>query len=428
MIDVRAIEASALDPSLKGYPHRAPPCAVRDIGRQGWNVMRGDLPFPVAVLKEAALLHNLEWMADFTRATGVLLAPHGKTTMAPQLFARQIESGAWGITFATMQQVSLGVRTGLRRIILANQLVGGEDILQAMHLTAATPDLELHVLVDSLPQLNLIEAHGARPSLARPLNVLLEMGVAGGRTGCRTVDDAMQLARAIAASRSVRLSGVECYEGLNVTGDSEADRIVVERWMHTVQQVARQCDVEGLYGTAEVTLSAGGSAVFDLVARSLPTQLSRPVRTILRSGCYVTHDSGFYERFARQVIARSGAAWQQRAGPKPALEVWTQVQSQPEPGLAILALGKRDASFDIDLPMPFARVRDGVRTPLDANWRIEKLNDQHAYMQIPVDADVRVGDLIGCGISHPCTTFDKWRWMPIVDDDYGVTDAIRTFF
>ena len=428
MIDVRAIEASTLDGNLKGYPHRAPPCAVRDIGRQGWNVMRGDLPFPVAVLKEAALAHNLAWMADFTRATGVLLAPHGKTTMAPQLFARQIEAGAWGITFATMQQVSLGVGAGLRRIILANQLVGDEDIRQAMHLVEATPDLELHVLVDSIPQLNLIEAHARRRKPARPLTALLEMGVAGGRTGCRTVDEAMQLARAIAACRSVRLSGVECFEGLDVTGDSEADRIVVERWMHAVHQVARQCDAEGLYGTAEVTLSAGGSAVFDLVARSLPMQLSRPVRTILRSGCYVTHDSRFYERFARHVIARSGAAWQQRGGLEPALEVWTQVQSQPEPGLAILALGKRDASFDLDFPMPFARVRDDVRTPVDASWRIGKLNDQHAYMQVPVDADVRVGDLIGCGISHPCTTFDKWRWMPIVDDDYGVTDAIRTFF
>ena len=428
MIDVRAIEASTLDQRLKGYPHRAPPCAVRDIGRQGWNVLRGDLPFPVAVLKEAALAHNLEWMADFTRATGVLLAPHGKTTMAPQLFARQIEAGAWGITFATMQQVSLGVRAGLRRIILANQLVGCEDILQAMHLTQATPDLELHVLVDSLAQLNLIEAQGERHRLAQPLTVLLEVGVAGGRTGCRTVDDAMQLARAIAASRSVRLSGVECFEGLSVTGDSEADRIVVDRWMHAMRQVARQCDAEGLYGTPEVTLSAGGSAVFDIVARSLPMQLSRPVRTLLRSGCYVTHDSGFYERFVRQVIARSGAAWQQRGGLRPALEVWTQVQSRPESGLAILALGKRDASFDLDLPMPFAHVRNGVRTPLEANWRIDKLNDQHAYMQIPVGADVRVGDLIGCGISHPCTTFDKWRWMPIVDDDYDVRGAIRTFF
>ena len=162
-------------------------------------------------------------------------------------------------------------------------------------------------------------------------------------------------------------------------------------------------------------------------------QLSRPVRTILRSGCYVTHDSGFYERFARHVLARSGASWRDRVGNceglKPALEVWTQVQSRPEPGLAILAFGKRDASFDLDLPVPLARIRDGgARNALDTSFRIVKLNDQHAYMEVPVDADVRVGDLVGCGISHPCTTFDKWRWMPIVDDDYRVTGAIRTFF
>jgi len=399
-------------------------------------------------LKESALAHNLAWMAEFTRATGVLLAPHGKTTMAPQLFARQIEAGAWGITFATMQQVSVGVRMGLRRIILANQLVGREDVMLAMHLVETMPELELHVLVDSIPQLRLIEAHGEGRRSVRPLNALLEVGAAGGRTGCRSVDEAMDVARAVAASRSVRLSGVECYEGLSVTGDGDADRVVVERWMNALQQVARQCDAEGLYGTAEVTLSAGGSAVFDLVAQSLPAQLSRPARAILRSGCYVTHDSHFYERFARQMIARKGAAWRERGGPvgipsrcalrdspsgrpgglMPALEIWTQVQSRPEPGLAILAFGKRDASFDIDLPMPFARVRDGVRTSLDATWRISALNDQHAYLQIPAPADARVGDLVGCGISHPCTTFDKWRWMPVVDDDYGVRGAIRTFF
>jgi len=238
----------------------------------------------------------------------------------------------------------------------------------------------------------------------------------------------MAVARAIAASQSVRLSGVECFEGLSVTGDGPADQIVVERWMSVIRDVARQCDAEGLYGTPDVTLSAGGSAVFDLVARNLPTKLSRPVRTILRSGCYVTHDSQFYERFLREIIARSGDDQRLRPGLKPALEIWTQVQSRPEPGLAILALGKRDASFDIDMPMPFARMRGGMREGLDKTWRITKLNDQHAYMEVPAGADVRVGDIVGCGISHPCTTFDKWRWMPVVDDGYGVTGAIRTYF
>jgi len=429
MMDLRRIEAFTLDASFKAYPHRAPPCAVRDIGARGWNVMRGDLPFPVAMLKETALAHNLAWMANFTRSTGVLLAPHGKTTMAPQLFARQLEAGAWGITLATMQQASLAVALGLRRVIIANQLVGREDIAQARELIATVPDLELHVLVDSLAGVALLEALAAPRHGEPPFNVLLEMGRPGGRTGCRSLDDAMRVARAIAANPAVRLSGVECFEGLDMSGDDDADRTMVVGWIDAVHSVARRCDAEKLYGTPDVTLSAGGSAVFDLVARSLPLALSRPVRTILRSGCYLTHDSGMYTRFARTMRARNGPAWREDEGLKPALEIWTHVLSRPEPGLVILAFGKRDASFDIDLPAPLARMRDGVpRVTLDSSFRIVKLNDQHAYMEVPADADVRVGDLVGCGISHPCTTFDKWRWMPVVDDGYAVTGAVLTFF
>jgi D-serine dehydratase len=201
--------------------------------------------------------------------------------------------------------------------------------------------------------------------------------------------------------------------------------------MEDVKRVARECDAEGLFAGPSIILSAGGSAVFDLVARSLPTQLSKPVQTILRSGCYLSHDSGFYQRFARKVIERSDGVWRQRPPLRPALEVWAQVQAQPEPGLAILAVGKRDASFDIDLPLPFARVAGGVRTELEG-WRIVKMNDQHAYMTFPPGLTPeqlpQVGDLIGCGISHPCTTFDKWRWLPLVDAQYAVTGAIKTFF
>jgi D-serine dehydratase len=285
------------------------------------------------------------------------------------------------------------------------------------------------VLVDSLAGVALLEAHGTPRHADAPFNVLLEMGRPGGRTGCRSADDAMRVARAIAASPAVRLSGVECFEGLDMTSDDAADRRMVDGWIQAVHAVALQCHAEQLYGTPEVTLSAGGSAVFDLVARGLPMPLSRPVRTILRSGCYLTHDSGMYTRFARTMRARNGAAWPEGDGLRPALEIWTHVQSRPESGLAILAFGKRDASFDIDLPVPLARVRDGEpRVPLDPAFRIVKLNDQHAYMEVPADADVRVGDLVGCGISHPCTTFDKWRWMPIVDDGYAVTGAILTFF
>ncbi len=205
--------------------------------------------------------------------------------------------------------------------------------------------------------------------------------------------------------------------------------------METVRKTALACDHEGLFAGPSIILSAGGSAAFDIVARKLPTRLSMPVLTILRSGCYVTHDSGFYARMLEGVKARSGMDWQVRPGLKPALEVWSRVQSRPEPGLAILTMGKRDASFDIDLPIPLSRFRIGLDDyprPVPPGWKIAAMNDQHAYLRLDADADasaeLAVGDLVGCGISHPCTTFDKWRVLFTVDDGYTVTGAVRTFF
>jgi D-serine dehydratase len=201
--------------------------------------------------------------------------------------------------------------------------------------------------------------------------------------------------------------------------------------MQRVKDVALACDAERLFAGTSIILTAGGSAAFDIVARELPLRLSRPALTILRSGCYVTHDSGFYARMLEQVKARSGAAWQSRAGLQPALEVWSRVQSCPEPGLAILTMGKRDASFDLDLPIASKRYRPGVDTTPHAappSWKISGMNDQHAYLRFAAGDVPQVGDLVGCGISHPCTTFDKWRALFCVDDDYRVTGAIRTYF
>ena len=267
--------------------------------------------------------------------------------------------------------------------------------------------------------------------MSRKLTALVELGVPEGRTGARTFDEALAVARAVARSTGVALSGIECYEGLQVTGDSARDQVIVDGLMRRVHDVALACDHEGLFAGPAIILSAGGSAAFDIVARDLPMKLSKPVLTILRSGCYVTHDSGFYNRMLEGVKARSGAAWQSRPGLQPALEVWSRVQSCPEPGLAILTMGKRDASFDLEMPIASKRYRPGTDAApqsVPASWKIANMNDQHAYLRSSIDDSPQVGDLVGCGISHPCTTFDKWRALFTVDDDYRVTGAIRTFF
>jgi len=414
-----------LDATFKGFPHGVAPLRRSQVGAQGWNVLAGDLPLPLAVIRRDALAHNIGWMQRFADAAGVGFAPHGKTSMSPQLFQRQLEAGAWGLTLATATQMQAGLAAGARNLLIANQVLDAADLGAIAALADTHPGVRVVFLLDSLAQLELIEA----VSSDRPFEVLVEVGVAGGRTGVRSHADALALARRAHASAAVALAGIECYEGLGNTGRTEADRPAVDDLMDRVERLARACDAEGLFDVDEAIVSAGGSAVFDLVVPRLRVSLSRPVRGLLRSGCYVTHDQGHYTRLVHAVNRRLGCDDAQ--GLRAALEVWALVQSLPEPGLAILAVGKRDISFDLGLPLPLAVVARASRerVPAPAEWAVSKLNDQHAYLRLGAAAGrLQVGDRVCLGISHPCTTFDKWRWMPIVDEDYDVVDAIVTCF
>lgn len=416
-------------PGTKGYPHAAPPLRRSAIAAQRWNVLRGDLPLPLAVIRRGALHGNLRWMQQFARERGLELAPHGKTPMSPQLFAAQLEAGAWGITFANVTQARLGLASGVPRGLIANQVLAADDLAALAALLHQHAPARLPFLVDSAAQLRLIESwRQAQPQRPAAFEVLLELGLDGGRTGCRSHEQAIALARQLHASVAVRLAGIECYEGLWATGRSGDDRALAEGLMQRVHALARQCDAEQLFDTEDVLLSAGGSAIFDLVAPGLTMQLSRPVRGVLRSGCYVTHDHGNYKRYLAAMAPRLGCAH----GLQAALEVWTRVQSCPEPGLALLTAGKRDVSYDIEMPIPVGWAAPGQSVPIaaPADWKLSAMNDQHAYLRFDAAAArvPQVGELVGLGISHPCTTFDKWRWMAVVDDGYDVVDAITTHF
>jgi D-serine dehydratase len=426
-----ALDEQVLQPGVKGLPITEP-LRQGAIGVQGWKVLHADTSFPVAILKTSALRHNLDWMRRFCERYQVTLAPHGKTTMSPQLFGAQLANGAWGITLATVPQLQVAHRFGVRRVLLANQLVAPADIKSVLALLHSDPGFECIVLADSLAGVaRLAEAVAPHP-LLRPLPVLVELGLAGKRAGCRTLDAAITVARAIAGVPGLQLAGFEGYEGLLVSDDREADLAAVAAFLTQLTGLVRTADDEGLFTGAEILLSAGGSSYFDLVARGFGavSGLSRPVRAVLRSGCYLTSDHGTYERMLVELNAREA----ETDGLRPALEVWAMVQSRPEPTLAMLTMGKRDVSYDADLPRPLLYHRPGPGTPhpFPPGCSIFKLNDQHAYLRLPeghpLCTELAVGDLVGCGISHPCTTFDKWPLILGVDDDYHVRGAYNTCF
>lgn len=391
------------------------------------------LPLPFAVLRESVMAGNRRWMSDYLARTGINLAPHGKTSLAPELYRMQLEDGVWGLTAASAQQLSFFAELGVRRIILANQLVGAGNIAIALDCAARHPDLDFSVLADGGENVEALAAAIAGRPAAAPLRLLVEIGVAGGRTGVRHVGDALALARKIAGTPGLCLAGIEGYEGIVPGADQATREAGVRAMIDKMVEVAGLCEAEGLWGCDEILLTAGGTEFFDLCSRSLAAfSGSRPHRAVIRSGCYITSDSIAYKRAFERIRERSADA-SALASPLPegALEVWAAVQSLPEAGLAIATLGKRDISHDWDLPLPQRWLRPGggrAPAPLPGGHKVLRLNDQHAYLELPQGSPLAVGDLVGFGVSHACTTFDKWRCLYTVDDDCRVTGAIRTFF
>ena len=394
------------------------------------NVLREDLPLPLCLLRAGALDRNVARFQRYTESAGVLLCPHAKTAMSPALFGRQLAAGCWGLTVATCSQLQVVRRHGVSRVFYANQLVGATDIRYVCGELRRDPRFDFYCLVDSVPGVELLASRVARADPGRPVNVLVEGGLSGGRCGVRDVATAVAVAEAVrAAGPHLALAGVEGFEGLaqyRDVGRREAD---VREFLGFLVRIAETLDGRGLFQPGPVLLSAGGSAFYDLVIGQLTAaRLSLPHQVIVRSGCYLTQDWGAYAGLQADLQRRAGSA-----GPdlEPALEVWAQVLSAPEPGLVILSAGRRDFGQDAGNPVALTHVRRGTaeRRPLrDSGWQMTAVSDQHAHMTVRPGHGAEVGDLIALGPSHPCTTFDKWRVVHLVDDDYNLLEAIPTYF
>ncbi|MER6382673.1 amino acid deaminase [Streptomyces sp. NPDC001250] len=410
-----------VDHRFKGLPPDADGLTVGELAAQRRNLFRPADGFttPVLALSAERLEHNLALMETYTARHGLAFAPHGKTSMAPRLFQRQIEHGAWGITLAVPHQVRVAREFGVQRIFLANEVVDAAALRWVGGELAADPGFRFICYVDSVRGVELMDA--ALGDTGRPLDVVIELGAGdGARTGVRTEADARAVADAVARTRTLRLVGVAGYEA-QVPG---ADTELVREWLERLVALAVEFDKAGRFaGAGEIVVSAGGSEWFDAVAdvfARIPG-LSLPVLKLLRSGAYVSHDDVHYRRLTPfNRVPAEGAL-------EPAFRLWAQVVSRPSADQAFLNAGKRDAAYDLDLPVAHVVRRDGTERPA-TGIEVSALSDQHLWLRTAPDADVEVGDWIGLGLSHPCTSFDKWQLIPVAEADGTVVDYVRTFF
>ncbi|MFI9721713.1 amino acid deaminase [Streptomyces sp. NPDC052396] len=420
---VARLALEPVDHRFKGLPPDAEGLTVGALAAERRSLFTGGFATPVLTLSAPELEHNLAQLERWTAERDLAFAPHGKTSMAPQLFERQLAHGAWGITAATPAQARVCRAFGIQRIFLANEVVDEAALRWLAGELDADPGLRVITYVDSVRGVELMDAALRGAGAVRPLDVVVELGSAGARTGVRTEAQCALVADAVREVSTLRLVGVAGYEAEIPDADQES----VRRWLDRLVSVAVSFDREGRFrGLDEIVVSAGGSAWFDTVAEvfgELP-ELSVPVLKLLRSGAYVTHDDGQYRNktpFNRHP---------EQGELHPAFRLWTQVVSRPEPGQAFLNAGKRDAPYDLGLPsvQVIRSARDGSLRPAHG-LTVSRLADQHAFVEVAGDAsELEVGDWVGLGISHPCTAFEKWQLIPVVTEDGLVTDFVRTFF
>ncbi|NQX28836.1 alanine racemase [Microbacteriaceae bacterium VKM Ac-2854] len=358
-----------------------------------------ELETPLLTVDPAVLQANIDTMAAWCAERGVLLAPHGKTTMAPEIWRAQLDAGAWGITVANAQQLAVAVDAGIERIVVANQLLSAEGL----RLAAASGAI---CWVDSLAGVRLMAERAVGV-----VDVCVELGAVGARTGVRDDAVALEICRAVVAEPSLRLRGVSGYEG-SVPG---ADRVAaVREFLRRMRAVYE----DGLELFEDPLITAGGSAFFDLVVEEFAG-----LPLVLRSGAYVLHDDVLYAG-STPSATRSGPVFQA------ASTLWARVVSVPEPGLAIVDAGKRDVAYDAGLPVLRAVFRGDDIVP-GVVAEMTNTNDQHGYLAVS-SGELRVGDVLELGQSHPCTIADKRRVLTLASrlspTELTMVGSVPTFF
>ncbi|WP_447039576.1 amino acid deaminase [Streptomyces sp. DSM 118878] len=418
-----ALADERVDHRFKGLPPDAEGLTVGELAAQRRNLFTGGFTTPVLALSAERLEHNLALMETYAERHGLAFAPHGKTSMAPQLFRRQLDRGAWGITLAVPHQVRVARAFGTPRVFLANELVDAAALRWLAGELGADPSFRFICYVDSVRGVRAMHAALSEAGATRPVDVVVELAAGdGARTGVRTEAECFEIADAVAAADTLRLVGVAGYEGEVPQASPET----VTAWLRRLVALLVDLDKAGRFADLpEVVVSAGGSAWFDAVAsvfEEIP-ELSVPVLKLLRSGAYVSHDDGHYRHLTPfNRVPQEGAL-------EPAFRLWAQVVSRPSPEQAFTNAGKRDAAYDLDMPEAQV-VRDGGDGVERAatGITVTGLSDQHGWLRTSPEAELSVGDWVGMGLSHPCTAFDKWQLIPLVEGDGTVTDYVRTFF
>ena len=385
-----------------------------------FSLKQEQVSLPCAVVRQSAIENNIEWMQSFASKNNVKLCPHGKTTMTPALFNQQLAAGAWGVTVASAVQAQVAVLAGAKQVIIANQVVGKVNMQIVVDLMK-NHETQIYSCVDGVSNVQAWQQLASGQGIIVPL--FIELGVQGGRCGCRTSEQVHHIAKLIHESEELALHGIELYEGVIGGDNAEQD---IRAFLGFAASLLRELKKE--YALPQAIISGAGSAWYDVVAEEFGHH--HDLTTIIRPGCYAIHDTGIYQEAQQKVQDRAmtngGVACDLSGDLLSSLEVWAYVISVPEQGKAVVGLGKRDVAFDAGLPIIERIIRDGEEIQ-PKGLTATSVMDQHMFVEM-TEESLLVGDILVMSTSHPCLTFDKWRHVGVVNEEDCITHWMPTCF
>ena len=105
-----------------------------------------ELDTPALLIDLDILESNIQSMADYFSGISTDLRPHLKTHKTPIIAKKQIEAGAIGITCAKLGEAEEVVHSGIRDVLIANQIIGTQKITRLIYLAKHS---EIMVAVDN---------------------------------------------------------------------------------------------------------------------------------------------------------------------------------------------------------------------------------------------------------------------------------------
>ncbi|HTM48522.1 MAG TPA: alanine racemase, partial [Bryobacteraceae bacterium] len=177
-----------------------------------------ELATPALLVDLDALEANLARMAAHVESGGKLLRPHAKAHKCPEIARRQLELGAVGICVATAPEAEVMSAAGITGLLLTSPLADPRKMARAVRTGAM-------VVVDHAAQARWYEA--AAREAGREVDVLVDLDVGDHRTGARSTEQALEIARAVDAAPHLRLRGIQAYSVLGSHAGDSARRQAV---------------------------------------------------------------------------------------------------------------------------------------------------------------------------------------------------------